>query len=396
MSDPKNDPEKISEIDAEIVSDAPQDEVSDDDDDVVVQPEPTIEDAEIVAENAADEVEPDGSDASEADGSVDTPAAEPAPTQKSGFMPLVLGGVVAAAIGAAGALYVFPQGLGGSDTQALAQLTADLKAQAAETARLQAALDKIILPPDLTAEVGQALTAAEEATTQSEELRAALDSFGAKLSVLEKRPVTEAVSADVVAAYEAELQALQQAMSEQRKEVEAMVAEAEAKRGDADEIAKIAAMRNALTRVQAAVASGASFGAPIDDLRAAGAEIPAVLLQNAQGVPSLRALEDTFPALARKALSAARSTETDRGVATFLRDQLGVRSLTPQEGDDADAILSRAEAALASGHLSDALAELETLPEIARVELSDWLQSANLRLEAQSALAVLSQQVMTN
>ena len=86
---------------------------------------------------------------------------------------------------------------------------------------------------------------------------------------------------------------------------------------------------------------------------------------------------------------AARSGESG-GFTAFVRNQLGARSLEPQEGNDPDAILSRAEAALREGRLADAVAEVETLPEIARLELTGWTGQAALRLEALAAMRVLN------
>lgn len=391
MSDPKNSPE-ISENEAEIASEAPEQDNLDTQD-VVEMPEPDetpFEDAEGIEEESA---EPDAEIIPEPVASDPEPVVE---TKKNGFMPALLGGVIAAVIGAGGALVLFPQGLQGSNNELVEKLNAQLQAQVSETAQLKTTLSAIVIPADLSddlSEVARQLTASTAQTAQMQEQVAQLQ---LDLEALAKRPVTQAVSPEAVAAYEAELKSLQMAMSLQRSEVEAMVAEAEAQRASADITAQKAALRNALTRVESALSTGQSFAGPLADLQAGGAEVPVILLQAADGVPSLAMLNESYPDLARKALSAARSTSTERGVGSFLRDQLGVRSLTPQGGDDPDSILSRAEAALKSGHLSDTLAELEALPEIARVELTDWLQQVDLRLQAQSALAVLSQQVMTN
>uniref|UniRef100_UPI0037C662F9 COG4223 family protein n=1 Tax=Roseovarius salis TaxID=3376063 RepID=UPI0037C662F9 len=100
---------------------------------------------------------------------------------------------------------------------------------------------------------------------------------------------------------------------------------------------------------------------------------------------------------ARAALAAARDAaarEGDTGGLTgFLRTQLGVRSLEPREGDDPDAVLSRAEAAVGQGRLTDALAEIETLPDVARAELEDWTQRARQRLDAVAAARELSEEL---
>ena len=82
---------------------------------------------------------------------------------------------------------------------------------------------------------------------------------------------------------------------------------------------------------------------------------------------------------------------TDR-VSSFLRTQTGLRSLTPRDGNDPDAVLSRAEAALTQGRLADALAELDALPDAALPALKDWTATATLRLSAESAVAALAAQ----
>jgi hypothetical protein len=110
-------------------------------------------------------------------------------------------------------------------------------------------------------------------------------------------------------------------------------------------------------------------------------------------------LIEEFPEVARKALSAVRVTETEGAdgtnrIATFFANQLGARSVAPREGDDADAVLSRAEAALRSGDLSAAIAELSSLPDVAQSALADWQNSAETRLEAKTAADALVQQLL--
>lgn len=114
----------------------------------------------------------------------------------------------------------------------------------------------------------------------------------------------------------------------------------------------------------------------------------------AAGLPTIASLRDSFPAAARDGLEAALRANmgeswTDR-VSNFLRSQTGLRSLTPREGDDPDAVLSRAEAALEAGDVAGALAELERLPDAAKPALADWTASARVRLEAEAAFATLA------
>jgi len=68
--------------------------------------------------------------------------------------------------------------------------------------------------------------------------------------------------------------------------------------------------------------------------------------------------------------------------------------VAPREGDDADAILSRAEAAVRSGDLDAALSELSGLPDVAKSALSEWQSRAQTRLEAKTAADGLVQQLI--
>ena len=81
---------------------------------------------------------------------------------------------------------------------------------------------------------------------------------------------------------------------------------------------------------------------------------------------------------------------------TFLRQQFDVRSTQPRKGSDPDAILSRAEAAVEEDRLSDALAEIATLPEVARAEMTGWTGKAQARADALAAISDLSQSLNTN
>jgi hypothetical protein len=112
------------------------------------------------------------------------------------------------------------------------------------------------------------------------------------------------------------------------------------------------------------------------------------------GVPSLAALVDAFPPAARDALDASIRATMGEGaldrVSAFLRVQTGARSLEPRAGDDPDAVLSRAEAALRAGDLETTLAELTALPEAGQAAMADWIQAARTRFEAVEAARALT------
>ena len=80
----------------------------------------------------------------------------------------------------------------------------------------------------------------------------------------------------------------------------------------------------------------------------------------------------------------------------FLRTQVGARSLEAREGDDPDAVLSRAEAALARGDIAAALDEIATLPAVGQDAMADWVALAETRRTALAAAADLAAQLQQN
>lgn len=182
-------------------------------------------------------------------------------------------------------------------------------------------------------------------------------------------------------------------------EAEARLKEAEAQaaqmKAEAEALARAATARAALGRLQTALDTGAPFAAILPDL---GVEAPEALTAHAEtGLPSLTKLQETFPEAARIALESALRADmgeswTERA-ASFLRSQTGARSLTPREGSDPDAILSRAEAALATGDLTTALTELAALPEVAQTAMADWRTMAEQRQAGEAALNAITAQI---
>lgn len=169
------------------------------------------------------------------------------------------------------------------------------------------------------------------------------------------------------------------------------------------EEALFALARAALSRVQAAIETGAPFSSALADFSdASTATVPEVLQAVAStGVPALASLQDEFPPLARQALAAARSEtrvpETTVGkLSAFLARQTGARSVTPRDGSDADAVLSRVEAAVRKGALSDALAELDALSATSGSILSPWADAVKRRLDASTAVAQLAAFLKSN
>jgi len=321
------------------------------------------------------------------------PPPTPAPPAKGGggFFPALLGGIIAAALGFGIAYYLFDD----ASRTAGAQMEELAQRQSQQSTALEELRTQVEAGPDLSAVDGRF----EELTQRVAEVSDRIDVMAGdmaaatdRITELEKRPITDTVSEEAIAAYEAELDRLRQAMEDQRSEVEALIEEARQMESDANATAEATMRRAALTRILSALDSGTPYASALADLQAAGQEVPEALASSAEsGVPSLGDLRASFPDAARRALSAARANDSGgRSLGDFLRDNLGARSLEPREGDDADAVLSRAEDALRNARLGDALAELETLPDPARAEMAGWIEAAETRRAAVAAAETLN------
>ena len=303
--------------------------------------------------------------------------------REGGFWSMVLGGIVAAGIGALAAPYVLPEAWFATGDGALeARIEQGLGAQDQRINALNAQIDGLAVPPDRVDEInglGETLTALTGQVSGLEE----------RIIALESRPIAASGGGTPIA----ELEELRTALDAQRAEIEALSAEAQAQESAAKQGAIATLRRAAMTRILTAIDSGSDFAPALADLRDTGADVPDALADVADtGVPTLPALMESFPAAARSALASARaeSGQDTVGLGNFFKNQLGVRSLLPREGGDPDAVLSRIEAAVGEGRLGDALAEIETLPEVAQDKLSGWAADVSRRKEAVAAAEALA------
>ena len=330
------------------------------------------------------------------------------PVQRRGsVVPMVIGGVLAAAVGF-GLAQVVPQGWPLMDTSAISD---EVKSQAATIAELQTRMAALAEAPapvmdpavlDRLAAVETAVTNVPTPVGVPADLTARLDAVEQRLAAAPMQAdgtsgMAPSVAPGVDMAAMAQLQAEVAALKTGGASLDAKMAQAAEKldsiRAEADAVVTQAAARSALHQLQAAVDSGAPYGSALTDL--AGASVPEVLTTHAAaGLPSLQGLRASFPQAARAALdvslqAASGDSWTDR-VGLFLRNQTGARSLTPREGADPDAVLSRAEAALAAGDLTQTMTELGGLPEVGKAAMADWLAQAQLRSDASAAVQALS------
>ncbi|MBV1867274.1 MAG: hypothetical protein KUG69_05135 [Marinosulfonomonas sp.] len=328
-----------------------------------------------------------------------TPAKAPVPARGGGFGVMLLGGLVAAAIGFGAAQYTgndgWPFASGPSQTDELAAL---VHKQESETAALRGQLVDLTSAQSASAgqgDLNQLRADFAAVYDQVAALSAGAGRLGARITDLENRPIPEVgATADAVAAYERELSAMRQMLETELARIETAQADAIAVGKTLSQSNEVVIEKALITRVQAALDSGADFSATLGELAELGMEVPADLSAAAGGVTTLAVLQSTFPDDARTALNAAiraqaEAGQTDRFTA-FLRTQLGARSLEPKDGDGADAVLSRAEAALKSGDIDGALSELAALSDAAKSEMAGWIKAARARQAAVSAANVLA------
>jgi hypothetical protein len=354
-----------------------------------------------------------------------SPIAKAQPTRRGGGLPLVLGGGIAAGLGAAAMLYVSPMIWPPAPAIDVSPLTQEMATQSARIDAISADVSK------LSAEAEATLSATEDATravandvaglTESisglderlGSIEAGISALDTRLTELEKRPVANGgASATALEAFGREMDRLRSEIADQKASAESILAdvartgdaaaarisaaEAEAQqlRDQAAAISQDTARQTAVSRIAAAMDSGSPLESSLADLAAAGVDVPSALADQAQGVPTLATLRGAFPTAARKALQA--SLKADPGESTwsrltaFIRSQSGARSLTPRAGDDPDAVLSRAEAALMAGDLPLALQELEGLPPAGHDAMAEWAGRVERRLAASAALADLT------
>ncbi|RKF16303.1 hypothetical protein D6850_01715 [Roseovarius spongiae] len=312
---------------------------------------------------------------------------------------MVLGGVIAACLGGALVYFLLPQ-VFAPDTAWRDQVVDTQEAQAGRIDALDAKLAELPPPAEMP-DLGRLETGQEELRATLEELTGQIATLQSRLGALESRPVAEGsgVSEGQITDLQAALDAQRAALAEQKQRIDTLISAADAREAKAESAATATLQQAALTRIRTALDTGAPFEDALADLAQTGADVPDDLrAAAADGVPTLATLQAEFPPAARVALRDARKERADAGegetgVMAFIGEQLGARSLEPREGDDPDAVLSRAEAALREGRLADALAEIEALPPSGQAALQSWVDSARARMNATDAADALSAQL---
>ena len=336
------------------------------------------------------------------------PAPMPEPPRQSGFVALVLGGVVAAGIGY-GAAYMGWLPTRGASNAPDTEMMQALAALQDQIAALPATAPEAAAPVDLSPVLDQiaALSARIDTTNGG------IETLAARVGALEDRPTAtlqlgaegaatqaqgaaaEAERAAAIAEAEAAAQA---AMAEAEAAATAAKAEADAAIAAAQAEAAAALTRAeataALGLLQAAIANGTPYAEPLAQIAAVTTPAEVLTRLAETGIPTQEALQQAFPALARAALPIALQETAGEGMSdrlgAFVMGQIGGRSVAPREGDDPDAVLSRVEAAVRTGDLATVLSEIAALPEGARAVLAPWVADVEARAAAEAGLAALT------
>ena len=255
--------------------------------------------------------------------------------------------------------------------------------------------DLSVLEGDIAALEGKVSELDPEVTEMQATTSDELSDLDSRLAALFRR--VEALEISSGDASPSQVVETEEQLARFKEQLDQFVAEAEARIADLETrafeagAASSAGNRFAVARLRAVVETGA----PYFDVISTMEDVPTELADHARtGIPTLHMLQQEFPGAARASLAASRSysgdgTIRDR-IVTFLRQATNARSLTPREGDSADAILSRAEASVGEGDLLAALAELATLPHAARPAMADWIAKAEFRLAVLGAIDVLA------
>ncbi|MEM8742740.1 MAG: hypothetical protein AAGE13_14770, partial [Pseudomonadota bacterium] len=273
--------------------------------------------------------------------------------------------------------------------------------EAQDSAEIEARLGAVeTVLKGLTAEL-EALTSdlagvAENDGQISEEASARIAAFSASVEGLKGELGDVSTKIGTLAQRVDEVEAASRRREQESAERAARVA------AEAAERARIAAVRETLAEVGARIEAGTPFEAELAAL-AENLDQPipdALAVTAADGVPTLKELLDSFAPAAHAAIRASIRSEPSDGVVdratAFFEARVATRSLEEQEGDSADAVLSRVEARLRDDRPAEALAEAQALPDEAQGPMAGWLARLALRAGALDGYASLRDAVDAN
>jgi len=357
-----------------------------------------IEDA-VVVEDLQEAV----SDAPAEDAVADAVETIETERKSSGVLPLVASGFICAGLGFGAAILSQPSNPIWPVHPDMAQFRDETNGQITGIDTRLNALEGRVSDVDQRA-VGDVFQSdLDELTTgydqRFSEIASQLENFDKRLAALEKSTIESAIPDELVAQYQDEVKRLKETLEAQRESLQQFMSETAETANEVTQRAKDTVARGILAQIRAAIEAGGPFDTAIKEFdEQVGQAIPNQLRSLAEeGVQTYQELRDSFAEAARSALNAARDelneSEGFTGIGNYLRKQFQARSVTPKTGDDADAVLSRAEQALRENDLNGALNELDALPDAARDQMQPWIDQARERQDALEQLDILSQEI---
>jgi hypothetical protein len=248
------------------------------------------------------------------------------------------------------------------------------------------------------AELEQRLNRLAQASDQAGALSGRLDALADQVAAGQERSGQAATEVAMLSGQVKLLDERAEALAAEVGALQGRVASAEERVAAAGDVGGRAATLTLLAgQVAAAIEQGEAYQAPLESLRALGAEDPVVdeaasrLAPTAStGVPALKQLRESFESTANEIVQSAQAPAgdgvLDRAAGSLMR-LVTIRPVgADAEGDDAAARVARAEARLADGDLAGAVAELEGLEGLPAEAAAPWLEQARVRLAAQDAL----------
>lgn len=357
-----------------------------------------IEDA-VVVEDLQEAV----SDAPAEDAVADAVEAIETERKSSGILPLVVAGFICAGLGFGAAILSQPSNPIWPVHPDMAQFRDETTGQITGIdTRLNALAGRLIDVDQRP--VGDVFQSdLDELTTGFDqrflEIASQLENFDKRLAALEKSTIESAIPDELVAQYQDEVKRLKETLEAQRESLQQFMSETAETANEVTQRAKDTVARGILAQIRAAIDAGGPFDSAIKEFdEQVGEVLPNQLRSLAEeGVQTYQELRDSFAEAARSALNAARDelneSEGFAGIGNYLRKQFQARSVKPKAGDDADAVLSRAEQALRENDLNGALNELDALPDAARDQMQPWIDQARERQDALEQLDILSQEI---
>ncbi|MEQ8586784.1 MAG: mitofilin family membrane protein [Thalassobaculaceae bacterium] len=280
--------------------------------------------------------------------------------------------------------------------------------------RIDALEGKLTALGDEMAIVREGLGTADDTDGVSEvasSLTDRLADLDARLSALEQRPETPAVSPQDLTGLSDRLEAAAQAAREGDAEIAARLDALAAAQADLSERLsqgrdvqeKAGAFLLASNLLAAASSGSGGFSAELDAVAAAALDQPevataiATLRDHAGGVPSTADLRSRFPSVAASVIDAS-IVGADEGVIgtalTRIASLVTLRRTETDDGDAIDAIVNRAEAAANAGDLPAAVEALSALDGDPATVAAPWIAEAQARIAVNGAVRTLQSRAL--